>query len=179
MCFSLSISVSLEYFPLFCCPPMSFPLGANLMALCVFVFLCIFLDVCEFYYWTHKCWEGWMESKQARKGKRGFEFCFIFLLRKMFNILFPNCAHLLWALATCLIQRRLLKLKIRRTPCVYPAGLFKLFLMWEKLFFSSLTRILFCFFSFSRKFPLGVFHTSNMPKMVFHWYWQPHYKLSV
>lgn len=62
------------------------------MARCVFVFLCIFLDLREFYYWPHKCWEGWMEVG-GREGKEWlWFFCYFFFpSQKYFRYIFSNC----------------------------------------------------------------------------------------
>lgn len=64
----------------------------------------------------------------------------------------------------------------KELPVFHISGLFNFFLMRETNFQSFVGICSVDFFSFDGKFTLDVFHTSNVPKIVFRWwvkYWQP------
>lgn len=137
----------------FCFPLMSFPLWwvtwwpDGTMCICI---LCIFLDLCEFYYWPHKCWEGRMEVGESRSD---FNLSKFFLLREIaiyiYIYIFQTLSHLPPLVSTgCLsesppqhthyVNSYLFKLNFRN----FLFWLFK-FDWWEKLSFSWLTGFFF------------------------------------
>lgn len=132
------------------------------MALSVYVFLCIFLELREFYYWPHKCWEGWMEVGEGK------EWLFFFLLRNIFDLFlfklsppFPPSSLSEHWLPAC-FNTHYVRWSSEDPSFfffLFLLGLFKCLLMRETQQFN---RVLFFFFSLHCKF------SWNVPEIVFH-----------